>query len=153
MGPAFAVIAESDNDLRWLKELALAGLASRQPLRFVVFSDGPADQALVRTGMVTFVNRPTLDFAADIFAAFGCSMSIVSFGSSLRPGQLLSLASLAPRPCFVDRDDALGLLSRSPGDLAAINLREIKDLHENAVGCLCSILYQLANSVLSEHAT
>ncbi len=125
-----AVLAEHGADLRWLKMLALQGLALRQPLRFVVFSNVSANQALLRTGMVTFADRPALDRACDTFAAFGCSISIVAFGSELRPGMLLSLAALAPKPCFVDRNDARGLLSLAPGDTETINLHEIECLHD-----------------------
>ncbi len=115
------------------------GLAARQPLRFVVFSDEPADQALLRTGMVTFADRPPIDLATDTFAAYGCSMTIVAFGSGLRPGALLQLASLAPGPCFVDREDVLGILSRSRGDTTTVDLRESSSLHDSLWGFFASL--------------
>ncbi len=124
-----AVLAEDGADLRWLKALALQGLALRQPLRYVVFSNAVADQALLQTGMVTFADRPALDLANDTFSAFACSISILALGGELRPGLLLSLASLAPKPCFVDRNDAHSLLSHSPDDVESIALHEIKELH------------------------
>ncbi len=124
-----AVLAEDGADLRWLKALALRGLALRQPMRYVVFSNAVADQALLQTGMVTFADRPALDLANDTFSAFGCSVSIVALGAELRPGMLLSLASLAPKPCFVDRNDARSLLWRSPDDVESIALHKTDELH------------------------
>ncbi len=124
-----AVLAEDGADLHWLKALAVQGLALRQPMRYVVFSNTVADQALLQTGMVTFADRPALDLANDTFSAFGCSVSIVALGAELRPGMLLSLASLAPKPCFVDRSDARSLLSHSPDDVETITLQETNELH------------------------
>ncbi len=128
--PRIAVLVGPRAGLRWLKALALEGLASRRPLRFVVFSDEPADEALLRTGVVTFADRPELDLATDTFAAFGCSLTLVAFGPELRPGALLSLSALAPGPCFVDREDAVGLLSRASGDVATILLGQSRSLHD-----------------------
>jgi GT2 family glycosyltransferase len=127
--PRIAVLAEHHADLRWLKALALKGLALREPLRFVVFSDGLDENELLRTGMVTFADRPALDVAADSFAAFGCAMTIVAFGSELRPGALLSLAPLAPEPCFVDRDNALGLVAHARAGATVVDLGDAEALH------------------------